>query len=48
MTRDTRDIAHHYASGARERKMHKVIDQMKTDLKNNKDNKTKTLSDFKQ
>jgi ERCC4-related helicase len=43
MTRDTRDIAHHYASMSREKKMHKTIDQMKKDLKNS----PKTLSDFK-
>jgi len=43
MTKDTRDIAHHYASSAREKKMHKNIDDAKRELKN----KTPKLSDFK-
>ena len=43
MTKDTRDIAHHYASSAREKKMHKNIDEAKKELKN----KTPKLSDFK-
>jgi Fanconi anemia group M protein len=38
MTKDTRDIAHHYASGARERKMHKTISKIKDDLKKEKTN----------
>jgi len=44
ITKDTRDQIYHYASTAREKKMHKIIDQVKTDLKNN--NKIKTLKDF--
>jgi len=32
MTKDTRDIAHHYASRAREKKMHSSIEQVKKDL----------------
>ncbi len=44
MTKDTRDIGHHYASRAKERKMHRAIDQIKEELENNK--KEKTLKDF--
>jgi len=44
ITKDTRDVAFHYAARAKERKMHKAISQVKEDLKNN--NKTKTLKDF--
>ena len=32
MTKDTRDIAHHYASRAREKKMHSSIESIKKDL----------------
>lgn len=42
ITKDTRDVAHHYASAARERKMHSVLEDVKKDLKN-----PKTLNDFK-
>ena len=38
MTKDTRDISHHYAAGARERKMHKTITKIKEDMKNEKNN----------
>lgn len=38
MTKDTRDISHHYASGARERKMHRTISKIKQDLKEEKSN----------
>ena len=55
VTQDTRDVAHHYASGARERKMHRSIHAIKEELKNNKksesnhknENKIKTLDEFK-
>jgi len=43
ITKDTRDVAHHYASTAREKKMYRAISDIKSDLKN----KTKTLDDFK-
>jgi ERCC4-related helicase len=43
MTRDTRDIAHHYASTAREKKMYKIIEQVQKELRS----KPPTLSDFK-
>ena len=33
MTKDTRDIAHHYASRAREKSMHKAIESIKSELK---------------
>ncbi len=33
VTTDTRDEIHHYASAARERKMHKIIDTIKKELK---------------
>ena len=48
MTKDTRDIAFHYASTAKEKKMYKIIEQVKDELKNNKDKEKKagTLSDF--
>lgn len=45
VTKDTRDVSHHYASGARERKMHRTIHTIKEEMKNN--NKIKKLSDFK-
>lgn len=43
MTKDTRDVAYHYASTAREKKMYKVIEQVRDDLAKKKD---KSLSDF--
>lgn len=43
ITKDTRDQINHYASTAREKKMHKIIDEVKTDLSNH----TRTLDDFK-
>jgi Fanconi anemia group M protein len=45
ITKDTRDVAHHYASAARERKMHRTIGQIKDELKTQ--NKTKTLDYFR-
>ena len=33
VTKDTRDEIHHYASAARERKMHKIIADVKEELK---------------
>lgn len=41
ITKDTRDVAFHYASSARERKMYKIIETVKKELKNKS-----TLSDF--
>ena len=43
LTKDTRDIAFHYASTAREKKMYKTIEILKDEL----ENKPKTLEDFK-
>jgi len=34
VTKDTRDVAYYYASAAREKKMHKSIDEIKKNLKN--------------
>jgi len=45
VTKDTRDVHHHYASGARERKMHRTIHNIKEEMHNSK--KIKTLKDFK-
>jgi len=45
MTKDTRDVAHHYASSAREKKMHRTIENVKKELKEN--SKVKTLDDFR-
>ena len=45
VTRDTRDQIHHYASSAREKKMYKVIEQVKRDLKLK--SKHPTLDKFK-
>jgi len=42
ITKDTRDEAYYYASMAKEKKMHKVLDSVKKNLSN----KTKTLKDF--
>jgi len=36
VTKDTRDVAYHYASKAREKKMHKTIEKVKDELKNGK------------
>jgi len=36
ITSDTRDVAHHYASAARERKMYKVLEDVKKNLKTQK------------
>jgi Fanconi anemia group M protein len=56
VTQDTRDVIHHYASSARERKMHRVIHSIKEELKLKKEleqkqeqekAKIKTLDDFK-
>ena len=41
ITKDTRDVAYHYASKAREKKMHKTISEVQQNLK-----KPKTLEDF--
>lgn len=46
ITKDTRDQIHHYASSAREKKMHKVIQDVKTNLKNSRSDKTPSLNDF--
>jgi ERCC4-related helicase len=45
VTKDTRDVYHHYASGARERKMHRTINLIKDEMKNN--NSNKKIYDFK-
>ena len=45
ITKDTRDVAYHYASRAREKKMYKTIEDVRDDLKNGK--KEVTLGDFK-
>lgn len=44
MTKDTRDITHHYASGARERKMHRTIHTIKEEMKEK--NKNPSLDKF--
>ncbi|MBI3334590.1 DEAD/DEAH box helicase [Candidatus Pacearchaeota archaeon] len=51
ITKDTRDVIHHYASAAREKKMHTTIHKVKEDMKNertekNNKDKVKTLKDF--
>lgn len=50
MTKDTRDVAHHYASAARERKMYSALEKVKSELNNgNKEDgtlKDKTLHNF--
>lgn len=38
ITQDTRDVSYHYAAGARERKMHKTISNIKEDMKKDKTN----------
>jgi len=40
ITSDTRDVAHHYASAARERKMYKVLEEVKKNLKTQKSRPT--------
>ncbi|MBU0760122.1 MAG: DEAD/DEAH box helicase [Nanoarchaeota archaeon] len=45
ITKDTRDVPHHYASKAREKKMYQILDDVKKELEEN--NKIKTLEDFK-
>ncbi len=45
ITKDTADVTHHYASTAREKKMHKTIESVRKEIKYGK--KIKTLSDFK-
>tara|TARA_Y100000034_G_scaffold120499_1_gene163485 strand:- start:617 stop:2167 length:1551 start_codon:yes stop_codon:yes gene_type:complete len=46
ITKETRDVAYHYASAAREKKMYRTISSVQEDINNTP--KTKTLSDFKQ
>ncbi len=43
VTKDTRDVIHHYASSARERKMYKTIELVRDEIKK----RPKTLEDFK-
>jgi Fanconi anemia group M protein len=38
ITEDTRDVAHHYASTAREKKMYRTLDEVKKELKNKQSN----------
>jgi len=38
ITEDTRDVAHHYASTAREKKMYRTLDDVKKELKNKQSN----------
>jgi Fanconi anemia group M protein len=45
VTKDTKDQMHHYVSSVRERKMYKVIENIKNELKNKK--KQPKLDDFK-
>jgi len=44
ITKDTRDVAYHYASRAREKKMYKTIEDVRDELANGK--KDKTLEEF--
>lgn len=46
ITKDTRDQAYHYASTAREKKMHKTIDMVKKEIKEENNKKPRTLKDF--
>ncbi len=49
ITKDTRDIAFHYASSAKERKMYKIIEAVKQELKQQKQTPpSKTLNNFNQ
>ena len=43
ITKDTRDVAFHYASSAKEKKMYSSLEKVKKEL----DNKPITLNDFK-
>jgi Fanconi anemia group M protein len=45
MTKDTRDMIHHYVSSSRERKMYKAIDSIKKELKEK--DRQPSLNDFK-
>ncbi|MEK6843963.1 MAG: DEAD/DEAH box helicase [Nanoarchaeota archaeon] len=45
-TKDTRDIAFHYASSAKEKKMYTILEQVKKELKEQQKNKINTLSNF--
>ena len=50
VTKDTRDIAHYYASAAREKKMHQTLDIIKKEMKEkitSQPKQTKTLDNFK-
>ena len=44
ITKDTRDVTHHFVSSAREKKMYKIIEQIKKELEEKK--KTPTLNKF--
>lgn len=47
ITQETRDVIHHYASSARERKMHKAISLIKQELKEkNSSKQNDSLNDF--
>lgn len=45
VTKDTRDVINHYASSAREKKMYKILENVKADIK--EESKIKTLDDFR-
>lgn len=47
VTTETRDEIHHYASAARERKMYKTIEDVKSDLKEKNKSKSSTLDKFR-
>lgn len=44
ITKDTRDVTNHYASSAREKRMHKTIEGVQREIQEKR--KTKTLDDF--
>lgn len=44
ITKDTRDVTNHYASSAKERRMHKTVEDVKKDIKDKK--KIKRLDEF--
>ncbi|MDO8508867.1 MAG: DEAD/DEAH box helicase [Nanoarchaeota archaeon] len=46
ITKDTRDVAAHYASSAREKKMYQIIKDVQKELKASKTLKNPSLSDF--
>ncbi len=46
ITKETRDVAFHYASSAREKKMYRTIENVRKELEEQRKNKTITLSDF--